>query len=462
MNIYLHLEISVRELDSKLLLAVLAAARGHQVIVSDMESILKGINNGVLAPGIFHTKSITPSDNKIARHEKLINKGFKITSIDEEAGLDIDGYDEFSKSRFSEKTMEQTSAIFGWGDEDVKSLKNVYTKYSSKIYKTGSPRADLWKPFFSNYWGVPRETPKRPFLLVSSNNSSATYPHPFHELVKLRSELGYYKRMPELLKKDFGQISEEFLKVYSFIEAIQFLAKNNNGYDIVLRPHPAENIDAWKFFLKDIPNVYVIHKDSISAWVNNAFAVMHNGCTTALEATISGKPVVTYVPFQQKYCNDLPNRLGHIVNSTKDLANKVNFLFEAVNSGNHKGIINGKDKNDDLNKKIYFDSKELASEKIVKIWENFDNDDLAQSINWIKFHWLLKIINFRKIIGMIKRKLAPSLFGVYMDNYKIPPFNKNDINERVQKFRNILKLDKEIECKLLSKRTILIKQLQKN
>ena len=49
-----------------------------------------------------------------------------------------------------------------------------------------------------------------------------------------------------------------------------------------------------------------------------------------------------------------------------------------------------------------------------------------------------------------------------MDNYKIPPFNKNDINERVQKFRNILKLDKEIECKLLSKRTILIKQLQKN
>ena len=85
----------------------------------------------------------------------------------------------------------------------------------------------------------------------------------------------------------------------------------------------------------------------------------------------------------------------------------------SLNSGNHKGIINGKDKNDDLNKKIYFDSKELASEKIVKIWENFDNDDLAQSINWIKFHWLLKIINFRKIIGMIKRKLAPSLWGLY-------------------------------------------------
>ena len=147
MNIYLHVEISVRELDSKLLLATLAAARGHQVIVSDMESIIKGINSGVLTPGIFHTKSITPSDNKIARHEALINKGFKITSIDEEAGLDIDGYEEFSKSRYSDQTIEQTAAIFGWGDEDVQSLKKVYKKYTSKIHKTGSPRADLWKPF---------------------------------------------------------------------------------------------------------------------------------------------------------------------------------------------------------------------------------------------------------------------------------------------------------------------------
>ena len=35
MNIYLHVEISSRELDSKLLLATLAASRGHDIIVSD-------------------------------------------------------------------------------------------------------------------------------------------------------------------------------------------------------------------------------------------------------------------------------------------------------------------------------------------------------------------------------------------------------------------------------------------
>ena len=61
MNIYIHLENVIRELDGKLLLGVLAASRGHEVIISDLESIDKGIKRGFLVPGVFHTKSLTPS-----------------------------------------------------------------------------------------------------------------------------------------------------------------------------------------------------------------------------------------------------------------------------------------------------------------------------------------------------------------------------------------------------------------
>ena len=42
MNIYLNVEISSRELDSKLLLAVIAASKGHQVVISDMSGIDRG------------------------------------------------------------------------------------------------------------------------------------------------------------------------------------------------------------------------------------------------------------------------------------------------------------------------------------------------------------------------------------------------------------------------------------
>ena len=169
MNIYLHVEISSRELDSKLLLATLAASRGHDVIVSDLAGILKGINKGLLAAGIFHTKSLTPSKDKINRHKKMIDKGFKVTSIDEEGNLNEEGYHSFAKQRYSDQTIDQSSAVFGWGSEDVDTLKEVYSKYKNKIFKTGSPRADLWQNKFIDYWNTPSSLPNKPYLLVASN-----------------------------------------------------------------------------------------------------------------------------------------------------------------------------------------------------------------------------------------------------------------------------------------------------
>ena len=96
MNIYLHVESSIRELDSKLLLAILAASRGHQVLISNLGGIIRGMSSGMLAPGIFHTKSLTPGNDKIIRHQKMIDSGFIITSIDEEGGLVDHGYEKFA------------------------------------------------------------------------------------------------------------------------------------------------------------------------------------------------------------------------------------------------------------------------------------------------------------------------------------------------------------------------------
>ena len=150
MNIYIHLETLDREIDSKLTLAMLAASRGHHVIVSDQESIIKGLTRKFLFPGIFHTKSLSPGESKIKIHDKIINTGCKITSIDEEGGLVDYGYRKFAKDRYSNRTLKQASAVFTWGPEDSQTLKKIYPKYSKKIYMTGSPRADVWQPFLKN------------------------------------------------------------------------------------------------------------------------------------------------------------------------------------------------------------------------------------------------------------------------------------------------------------------------
>ena len=456
MNIYIHAEISVRELDGKLLLAVLAAYRGHQVLISSLGEIFYGINSKFLNPGIFHTKSLTPGKSKIDRHQKIIDKNSIISSIDEESGIDQSGYDQFAKDRYSSLTIDQSAAVFGWGLEDTNTLKKIYAESSKKIHKTGSPRVDLWRPTFTDYWKAPKNLPQKPFLLISSN-MFCTHKNSFHENYKFLSEAGYFERNPDLYKNIFYQWSEDSKKLYEFIDAIKYISKNNCGYDIVLRPHPTEDISAWRIFLKDVPNVHVIREESISAWVKYAFAIMHNGCTTAIEATILGKPVLTYNPFKMEYAHDLPNSLGFNINSKDKLLEKTNQLFELSKKSNFK--IEKVDMPEQLLEKIYIDQDELASEKIIKVWETIDNKNLSENNNWYKFYCLLKILHIKKNIKKILFKIFPKNFKPSEINQKFPPLIENNIREKVSRIQNVIGIKKKIQCKLLSDRTILIRSL---
>tara|TARA_Y100000816_G_scaffold292631_1_gene289349 strand:+ start:7998 stop:9368 length:1371 start_codon:yes stop_codon:yes gene_type:complete len=456
MNIYIDVEIRSRELDAKLLLGVLAASRGHKVLVSHLSEILLGFKTGILAPGIFHTTNLAPTAQKISRHESILKKGSIITSMDEEGGLPDRGYDKFAKVRYSDRTIEQSAAVFGWGSEDTESLKKIYKKYSSKIHSTGSPRADLWKTNFINYWGFPKNMPKRPYLLVSSNMYSISNVTPFYKYYKYLKDSGYSKLDPDFFLNQFKMAAEDSHKTGAFINAINYLANNNNGFDIVLRPHPVENVEAWKVFLEGIDNVYVIHKQSITPWVNNAFAIMHNGCTTAIEATISGKPVITFIPFEQQFGREIPNELGYRAETLEELSKTANSLFNNNISKNPelKPAIP-----DIISKKFYFDKNELAAEKILKVWEGLDNNKLSNNISWFNFNLLLKFSNLRKATGKIKRKIFPSKFEKYEGNHKFPKLEKHDIYDRVNKMCKVLSIKNKIKCDLISHRTILIKRI---
>ena len=457
MNIYLHVEISARELDSKLLLASIAASRGHQVIVSDLTGIIKGAQSGMLAPGIFHTKSLTPSEDKFARHKSLINNGFMITSIDEEGNLNDHGYHGFAKQRYSDQMIEQATAVFGWGSEDVESLKQIYSKYSNKIHKTGSPRADLWKSLFSDYWDTPLTMPKKPFLLIACNTGYANNIKTFKELIKFESQIGRFDRDPELLKKRIGETAEDYNKIFSYIKAIQYLSDHNNGYDIVLRPHPSEDMETWEILLKGIPNIHVLRDGPINVWVKNSFAIMHNSCTTALEATVSNKPVITYIPFDQQYESKLANELGYRVKSLEELLSKANAIFDSHKLRDQKELVTTLP--NIVSKKIYLDDDKLAAERMIKIWENIANDKLSQSSNLKKFKWLLKYYKFKRIISQALRRLFPVKFNSVYKNPKFPELDQHDIAERIKKFEHILGLSKKLECKLLSEKTIYIRSL---
>lgn len=447
MNIYLHVETSVRELDSKLLLAMLAASKGHEVVLSNLHNILRGLERKLLKPGILHTKSLTPGKSKIFLHNKIINMGCKLTSIDEENGLVDYGYDRFAKVRYSDKTINQASAVFTWGPEDYKTLKKYYPSHAHKIYMTGSPRVDLWHPNFSSYWQKKSKKSNKPYLLIPSNFVGLAFLS-FHERIKIRKMSGYFEREPELLRNRLEREGEQFRLLSEFIEAIKYLALKNKKFNIILRPHPVENVETWKILLDNIQNVSVIRDDGVSTWIKHAFAIMHNGCTTALEASFFKKPIVTFMPFKQNHQRKLANDLGHKVTSVNELSKKIHRIYLASKKKNKQKILN-EPLPKILRKKIFVDKKETAAIKMLKVWESIDNNNLSKPNNWFLYKLSLQISQLNAIKGLIRKNTR---------NIKFPPFDEEQIMIKVSNLRRILGIKGRISCQLLSNRTILIKQ----
>ena len=58
----------------------------------------------------------------------------------------------------------------------------------------------------------------------------------------------------------------------------------------------------------------------------------------------------------------------------------------------------------------------------------------------------------------IASKLFPNKFKPVKKNHKFSPLDANDVSLRVSRLQQILGIDKKLECKYLSDRTILIKK----
>lgn len=233
-----------------------------------------------------------------------------------------------------------------------------------------------------------------------------------------------------------------------FLEAIEHLSYKNKNYHIILRPHPAESVETWKILLDQYPNVSVIRDDGVSSWIKDAFAILHNGCTTALEASLFKKPIITYTPFKAEFSRKLANDLGQKVTSLDELKKKIDDIFLNLKKTKKQKKIN-KPLPKILQKKLFIDEKEIAALKMIKVWESISGEKLSKSNNWFLFKSSLKIA---KIFRM------KNLFLNNPKNFKFPPFERKKVLLKIDELIKILKIKEELNCEFLSDRTLLIKK----
>jgi surface carbohydrate biosynthesis protein len=318
MNILLPVEISNRELLSKLFLASKFAKRGYTSYVGDKHSILrlsKYIDSGIYFDKGFH-KGVS---NKI--YSRLKERQISIVSLDEENAVDYSDFQQIN-NRFPNDILDEFSFIFLWGEKQFNFLKDNKSNFNkSKTFVTGHPRFEILKNEFQYFYQDKSEKIKSEFgefVLINTNfslgNNIKGDQHSYNN---------YVDRFPQIKKI----IKYQKKQIDNFIELCKELSKSQQ-LNIVLRPHPEECIQVYKDSLKDYSSVHIIYDDSVIPWIIASKYMIHHDCTTSIEAAMLGKSSIAFIKdFEETLTTDIPIRISHQFK-------KMSELVECINNNN--------------------------------------------------------------------------------------------------------------------------------
>ncbi len=67
----------------------------------------------------------------------------------------------------------------------------------------------------------------------------------------------------------------------------------------------------WHDVVREIPNAEVVFEGGVVPWLMAASCVVHNGCTSAIEARVLGTPAIAFRPVRSAACDlELPNAVS--------------------------------------------------------------------------------------------------------------------------------------------------------
>ena len=370
LNIYVKIEILDRELEGRLLLAMAAAERGHDVLLGTLSGLLS--HRTWLTPGIYHDKSLTPKPSKVELHRRLVDAGFVVTSQDEESGLKQPDYAPFARRRFDPATLSTASAAFTWGPHDTAALRAAYPTHQDRLRMTGSPRVDLWRPELRGLHGgderrpLPGLSPDRPLVLIAPG-SIPFRPNDFWTMIGDARPRQFKDADDPREWSHYTTYATAFAYTGRLVRAIRSAGRALPDVQFVVRPHPKSADGAWESVLGPVTeNVRVIRDGSSGRWIAAADLLVHNGSTTGVEAAAGGVTVISFQPHGEG-AELFTNRVGLIANDEDQL---IEHIRGAIAVRGRRTIAPGT--LETLSERFAALDGALAVDRIVDVWDESD------------------------------------------------------------------------------------------
>ena len=415
----LPLETKVRDFDPRLYLALMCIKNGMLSLIGSKSGVHMHMFK-LKKPFVYVSKGIGVSD--IPLYKKIRLSGGLVTALDEEGGV----YPKDSKTtirRNNDTVLEYLDFLFMWGENQKdKLLKHARNITDDRIIVSGHPRFDLCKPLFHDYFrdvGNAKNKAGSKYVLVNTNFSRG---NPF---LSFKEELAIRKK---LLNPDYyNDLDEELIAYYQkllfhyFADAVKNLSLRYPEILFIVRPHPGESLSYARKVYGEMPNIRVLREGSVQEWIADALFVIHHDCTTAIEAFLSGKNVISYCPiFDEKYAQELPIEISEVVKTQDELVDTVEQTLQLIDG---RGGVKTMRERELLIKKIIANVDFSAAEIIVK--------ELIERCEKANFDFqFTEMSKGEEMLNLMSEK-------IYWRFQNLAPFNKRQSLRSFDKFPGI-------------------------
>ena len=435
-------ENQVRELDAKLLLACIAAKRGLPSIVGPKREVEARITN--FPRSIYLAKSMLHGHSKFLKIARKL--GHEIAAWDEDALVHLPPETYFSR-RLSPVSIGCLSHLFAWGEDNAE-LWRQYPELPPglPIHVTGNPRNDLLRseilPFYEKEVNKIREK-YGDFILINTNFNHVNAFSPIRNLFLPADNPGE--------KPKFGRAARGMTREYAeglrdlkqatfehFQEMIPALEKAFADSTIVVRPHQVENPEIYRQIAAGCERVHVINEGNVVLWLMACKLLIHNGCTTSVEAFAMGVPAVSY----RATTNDdydygfyrLPNKLSHQCFNFEELQQTIKKILSG-----ELGVGNGEERQTLIDHYLAAQKGALACERIIDVLEKAAADLPNLAGPPIGDHlqgWFTATT--RRARRWLKLRKTDSTRSLEHQQNKYPEVTLGEMRDRIARFQQVL------------------------
>jgi surface carbohydrate biosynthesis protein len=320
------MEIASRELDSRLLLASLAVARGYEVVLGQKWLIERNI--GAMPPGLYLSKTLTGRDGLAMAEAKRL--GYRVAAIDEELpGLVMSA----EQLRWmSPEAVAATDIIFIAGRGNARAVAERFPEAADRVVQAANPRWDLLRPelraFYQSEVAALKARYGR-FILINTNlGFTNSQKGNAEQIIRDQARLGkldmnnpehsLYVASILQMEADNRQAVESLLRV---------LPDEFPEHRIILRPHPSESLDLWTNLIGGRAGMEVIREGAAVPWIAASEVLIHTNCTTGVEALALDTPAICVMPSassaNDRYLSNRINPLARDVEATLALMKQI-------------------------------------------------------------------------------------------------------------------------------------------